>query len=39
MRPVAIVILAALCAAGGPNAAAQAPGSYPNRPIRMILPA
>ncbi len=39
MRPVTIVVLAVLCAAPGQQAGAQAPGSYPNRPIRMILPA
>lgn len=39
MRPVTILVLAAACAAPGQYAAAQAPGSYPNRPIRMILPA
>lgn len=39
MRPVTILVLAAACAAPGQHAAAQAPGSYPNRPIRMILPA
>jgi tripartite-type tricarboxylate transporter receptor subunit TctC len=33
-----ILALATLCAAPGQHAAAQAPGSYPNRPIRMILP-
>ncbi len=39
MRPVTIVVLAALCAVPGQHVVAQAPGSYPNRPIRMILPA
>lgn len=39
MRRVTLVVLAALCAAPGQHAAAQAPGSYPNRPIRLILPA
>jgi tripartite-type tricarboxylate transporter receptor subunit TctC len=39
LRPVTILVLAALCALTGQHAAAQAPGSYPNRPIRMILPA
>ena len=39
MRPVTILVLAAACAAAGPHAAAQAAGSYPSRPIRMILPA
>ena len=39
MRPVTILVLAALCAVTGQHAAAQAPGSYPSRPIRMILPA
>jgi tripartite-type tricarboxylate transporter receptor subunit TctC len=39
MRPVTIVALAVLCAVPGQHAAAQVPGSYPNRPIRMILPA
>jgi tripartite-type tricarboxylate transporter receptor subunit TctC len=38
MRSVTILVLAVVCAAGGQHAAAQAPGSYPNRPIRMILP-
>jgi tripartite-type tricarboxylate transporter receptor subunit TctC len=38
MRLVTILVLAALCAVPGQNAAAQAPGSYPNRPIRMIAP-
>jgi len=38
MRPVTILVLAALCALTGQHAAAQAPGSYPNRPIRMIAP-
>jgi tripartite-type tricarboxylate transporter receptor subunit TctC len=39
MRPVTIVVLAVLGAALDQHAAAQAPGSYPNRPIRMVLPA
>lgn len=39
MRPVTILVLAALCAVPGQHAAAQASGSYPNRPIRLILPA
>jgi tripartite-type tricarboxylate transporter receptor subunit TctC len=39
MRPVAIVVLAALGAALVQHAAAQAPGSYPNRPIRLVMPA
>lgn len=39
MRPMTILVLAALCAVPGQHAAAQAPGFYPNRPIRMILPA
>lgn len=39
MRPVTMLLLAALCAVPGQHAAAQASGSYPNRPIRLILPA
>ncbi|MGH8634591.1 MAG: Bug family tripartite tricarboxylate transporter substrate binding protein [Burkholderiales bacterium] len=39
MRPVTIVVLAVLGAALIQHAAAQTPGSYPNRPIRLILPA
>jgi tripartite-type tricarboxylate transporter receptor subunit TctC len=32
-------MLAALCAVTGQHAAAQAPGSYPSRPIRLVMPA
>jgi tripartite-type tricarboxylate transporter receptor subunit TctC len=39
MRPVTIVVLAALFGAIGPHAAAQSTGSYPNRPIRLVMPA
>jgi tripartite-type tricarboxylate transporter receptor subunit TctC len=39
MRPVTILMLAALCAVTGQHAAAQAPGSYPSRPIRLVMPA
>lgn len=43
MRHVAILLLSALCAAhpwhAGAQSSAQSPGKYPDRPIRMILPA
>jgi tripartite-type tricarboxylate transporter receptor subunit TctC len=39
MKLVIMSLMCALCAAGGQHAAAQAPGSYPNRPLRMIMPA
>ena len=39
MRKVTILVLCAGCAAQFQHAAAQAPGSYPNRPIRLVLPA
>ncbi len=39
MKLVTVALMCTLCAAGGQHAAAQAPGSYPNRPIRMIMPA
>ena len=39
MRNFTVLVLFALCAAQFQHAAAQAPGSYPSRPIRMILPA
>jgi len=39
MRRIVIMALCALCAAPGGPALAQSPAGYPNRPIRMILPA
>jgi tripartite-type tricarboxylate transporter receptor subunit TctC len=39
MRPLAILALSVLCAALSHPAAAQAPGNYPSRPIRLVLPA
>jgi len=39
MRNFTVLVLCALCAAQFQHAAAQAPGGYPSRPIRMILPA
>jgi len=39
MRTAIVLVLCAGCAAQVHHAAAQAPGAYPNRPIRMILPA
>ena len=39
MRNVTVLLLCAGCAVQFQLAAAQAPGAYPNRPIRMILPA
>lgn len=39
MRRVTIVVLAALCGAAVHQAAAQSTGSYPNRPIRLVMPA
>ena len=39
MRNVTVLVLCAGCAVQFQHAAAQAPGAYPNRPIRMILPA
>jgi len=39
MRNFTVLVLFALCAAQFQHAAAQAPGGYPSRPIRMILPA
>lgn len=39
MRNVAVLVLCAGCAMQFQQAAAQTPGAYPNRPIRMILPA
>ena len=39
MRNVTVLVLCAGCAAQFQHAAAQAPGAYPSRPIRMILPA
>ena len=39
MRNFTVLVLFALCAAQFQQAAAQAPGGYPSRPIRMILPA
>ena len=39
MRNFTVLVLCALCAAQFQYAAAQAPGGYPSRPIRMILPA
>ena len=39
MRDFTVLVLCALCAAQFQHAAAQAPGGYPSRPIRMILPA
>ncbi len=39
MRNVAVLVLCACCLAQVQHAAAQSPGAYPNRPIRMILPA
>ena len=39
MRPVAAAALCAVCAGAFQHAAAQSPGNYPDRPIRMILPA
>jgi len=38
MRNFTVLVLFALCAAQFQHAAAQAPGSYPSRPIRMIAP-
>ena len=38
MRHFAILVLSAVCVAQVQQAAAQSP-AYPNRPIRMILPA
>lgn len=38
MRRVTIMVLAALCGAVH-QAAAQSTGSYPNRPIRLVMPA
>jgi len=39
MKRVTVAVVCALCTSLVQHAAAQAPGSYPNRPIRMILPA
>jgi tripartite-type tricarboxylate transporter receptor subunit TctC len=39
MKPLAILASSALCAALIHPAAAQAPGDYPSRPIRLVLPA
>jgi len=39
MRPVLFAVLAVLGAGLAQHAAAQAPAAYPNRPIRLILPA
>ena len=39
MRKITVLVLCAGCAAQFQHAAAQAPGSYPNRPIRLVLPA
>lgn len=39
MRNFATLILAALCITQVQHAAAQSPGAYPARPIRMLLPA
>ena len=39
MRLVLLAVVAALGAGIAQHAAAQAPGTYPNRPIRLILPA
>jgi len=39
MRRVTKVVLAALCSAALHPAAAQSTGSYPNRPIRLVMPA
>ena len=38
MRNFTVLVLFALCAAQFQHAAAQAPGGYPSRPIRMIAP-
>jgi tripartite-type tricarboxylate transporter receptor subunit TctC len=38
MRPFTVLVLLALCAAQSQHAAAQSPGGYPSRPIRMIAP-
>ena len=38
MRNLTVLVLLALCAAQFQHAAAQAPGGYPSRPIRMIAP-
>jgi tripartite-type tricarboxylate transporter receptor subunit TctC len=38
MRNFTVLVLFALCAAQIQHAAAQAPGGYPSRPIRMIAP-
>ena len=39
MRKITVLVLCAGCAAQFQHAAEQAPGSYPNRPIRLVLPA
>jgi tripartite-type tricarboxylate transporter receptor subunit TctC len=39
MRAVTLLALAAACIASGQPAAAQSPGDYPSRPIRLVLPA
>jgi tripartite-type tricarboxylate transporter receptor subunit TctC len=39
MRPLILLALAAACIATVQPAAAQAPGAYPSRPIRLVLPA
>ena len=38
MRTITVLVLLALCAAQFQHAAAQSPGAYPSRPIRMIAP-
>jgi tripartite-type tricarboxylate transporter receptor subunit TctC len=39
MRRVTIVVLAAFCGGATYPASAQSTGSYPNRPIRLVMPA
>jgi len=39
MKAVTLFALAAACLAAGHHAAGQAPGDYPSRPIRLVLPA
>jgi tripartite-type tricarboxylate transporter receptor subunit TctC len=39
MRPLILLALAAACIATGRPSAAQSPGDYPSRPIRLVLPA
>jgi len=38
MRTITVLVLLVLCAAQFQHAAAQSPGAYPSRPIRMIAP-